>query len=127
MKPNTILALGTIMLATLSTQALAAVTGCEAKKTEIRTQIDYAKSQGNSHQVAGLEKALNEVDTHCTDASLQQDRQLRVAEKAHKVAERQREFDQAKLSGQRDKIDKKLKKLKEAEEELAEARAQLSK
>lgn len=126
MNSKKIIACSAIMIAALSTQAFASVTGCEAKKAEIRTQLDYAKSHGNTHQITGLEKALGEVDAHCTDASLRQERQLKVTEKEQKVAERQREVNEARQTGQRDKLAKKLKKLKEAEEELAEARAQVN-
>lgn len=126
MKSKSILTIGTLLLAAFSTQALAADTGCEAQKTEIRTQINYAKSHNNIQQIAGLEKALGEVEQHCTDTSLRKERQLKVIDKESKVAERQQELDKATQSGQRDKIDKKLKKLNEAQEELATARAQLN-
>ena len=51
------------------------LTGCAAKKHEISQQLEQARAHGNSNQVAGLEKALSEVEAHCTDAGDWQYRQ----------------------------------------------------
>ncbi|UJD81807.1 DUF1090 domain-containing protein [Serratia rubidaea] len=69
-----------------------------------------------------MEKALREVTEHCSDELLRQESQLKVLEKEHKVAERQRELDEIRQYGSQDKIDKRHKKLREAKEELAEAK-----
>ncbi len=40
---------------------------CDIKAKEIQQQIDYAKQHGNTRRAAGLETALKEVKTHCTE------------------------------------------------------------
>ncbi|HCJ7369191.1 TPA: DUF1090 domain-containing protein [Enterobacter hormaechei subsp. xiangfangensis] len=122
MRNKSILLVSSLLLSVIAMQTQASSVSCESKKNELRTQIDYARSNGNAYQVRGLEKALREVTEHCSDDLLRQEKQLKVLEKEHKVAERQRELDEARQSSSLKKIDKKREKLREAEEELAEAR-----
>lgn len=105
--------------------AAAELTGCAAKKQEITRQLEYARTHNNQHRVNGLTTALEEVEAHCTDASLQKERQQKVAEKQEKVNERQAELKEAQASGRSDKVAKKQQKLDEAKEELAAAQAEL--
>ena len=105
--------------------AAAELTGCAAKKQEITRQLEYARAHNNQHRVNGLTTALEEVEAHCTDASLQKERQQKVAEKQEKVNERQAELKEAQASGRSDKVAKKQQKLDEAKEELAAAQAEL--
>ncbi|VEI65441.1 DUF1090 domain-containing protein [Serratia rubidaea] len=123
MQSKCILFVSSLMLAGITLPSQASGISCESKKSELRTQIDYARSNGNAHQVSGLEKALREVTEHCSDELLRQENQLKVQEKENKVAERQRELAEARQSGNQEKIDKKLKKLREAEEELTAAKS----
>lgn len=108
----------------LSALSQAAVETCATKAQDIQTQIDYATQHGNTHRVAGLEKALSEVQTHCTEAGLAADRQKKIAEKQSKVAEREQELMEAQQTGKADKIAKKQKKLAEAQAELKAAQAE---
>lgn len=85
-------------------------------------QISYARAHNNTHQIAGLQKALREIDEHCTDPKLLKQRQLKVDEKTRKVAERQTELEQARETGNPKKIAQKQKKLDQAREELHDAR-----
>ncbi|MEL5596568.1 DUF1090 domain-containing protein [Serratia ureilytica] len=102
--------------------AFSDMAGCSEKKMAIRMQIEDARIHGNTHRISGLEKALAEVDEHCDEYELVQQRRQKVEEKVYKVEQRQRKYDAAKLSGQADKIHKKFQKLDEAKEELAEAK-----
>lgn len=104
--------------------SFAAEGGCAAKAQEIQKQIDYATQHGNTHRVAGLKTALSEVQTHCTEAGLQADRQKKIDEKQSKVAERQQELKETQQAGNLDKIAKKQKKLTEAQAELKQAQAE---
>lgn len=106
--------------------AAAELTGCAAKKQDITRQIEYARAHNNQHRVNGLTTALQEVEANCTDASLQKERQQKIAEKQEKVNERTAELKEAQDSGRQDKIAKKQQKLAEAKEELAAAQAELS-
>ncbi|TQI82378.1 uncharacterized protein DUF1090 [Serratia fonticola] len=108
----------------LSAFSQAAVETCATKAQDIQTQIDYATQHGNTHRVAGLEKALSEVQAHCTEAGLAADRQKKIAEKQSKVAEREQELKEAQQTGKADKIAKKQKKLAEAQAELKAAQAE---
>lgn len=103
-----------------------AATGCEAKRQYIEQQIRYARSNGNDHRIAGLEKALSEVNAHCTDSGLRAEREADVREKTRKVTEREQELAEARADGRADKIRKKERKLDEARAELEEARAALT-
>lgn len=67
--------------------ALAANPACERKEVEIKRQIQYAKDANNTHRVRGLEKALSQVQTHCSDADLIKDKKKDVAEQKEDIDE----------------------------------------
>lgn len=119
MKIKYILIVSSLLLSGITMSAQPSSISCESKKSELRTQIDSARRYGHPHQVTEVEKALREVTEHCSDDLLRQEKQLKMLEKEHKVAERQRELDEARRYGSQKKIDNTLKKLREAEKELA--------
>ena len=91
--------------------------------SDVGTVIQVADGIARIH---GLEKALTEVQDHCTDESLLKERTAKVNEKKEKVNERLAELQEAKEIGRLDKISKKQKKLEDAQEELKEAQRALS-
>ncbi|MBM9486796.1 DUF1090 domain-containing protein [Pseudomonas sp. ICBG1301] len=103
------------------------LTGCAAKRQAISTQIEQAKVHGNSEQQAGLEKALSEVTTHCTDASLRKERENKVLDAKHEVSRRQADLDKAMKKGDADKINKRKDKLADSRKELQDAVEELDK
>ena len=103
------------------------LTGCAAKKQAITLQLEQARAHGNSNQVAGLEKALSEVEAHCTDAGLRKERENKVLEAKHEVSKRQADLDKAMKKGDPEKIDKRKNKLAESRKELQEALDHLDK
>ena len=103
------------------------LTGCAAKKQAITVQLEQARAHGNSDQVAGLEKALSEVNAHCTDAGLKKERENKVLEAKHEVSKRQADLDKAMKKGDAENIDKRKTKLAESRKELQEALDQLDK
>ena len=103
------------------------LTGCAAKKQAITLQLEQARAHGNSNQVAGLEKALSEVEAHCTDAGLRKERENKVLEAKHEVSKRQADLDKAMKKGDPEKIDQRKNKLAESRKELQEALDQLDK
>ena len=103
------------------------LTGCAAKKQAITLQLEQARAHGNSDQVAGLEKALCEVNANCTDAGLKKERENKVLEAKHEVSKRQADLDKAMKKGDAEKIDKRKTKLAESRKELQEALDQLDK
>nr|EBM6973114.1 DUF1090 domain-containing protein [Salmonella enterica] len=92
--------------------------GCTAKKHEVENQIAYAREYNNIYQIAGLQKALREIDEHCTDPLLLKQRQLKIAQKEKKVAESQAELERARETGNPKKMAQNQKKLDRAREEL---------
>jgi hypothetical protein len=104
-----------------------ALKGCDAKKANLKTQIEYARAHNNSHQQAGLQKALDEVNAHCTDASLRQERENKIAKAKHEVSERQADLAEATQKGDADKISKRQAKLAESKKELQDAMSELDK
>ncbi|EAR5683955.1 DUF1090 domain-containing protein [Salmonella enterica] len=103
----------------------AAPTGCAAKKQEVENQLTYALEHNNTHQISGLQKALREIEEHCTDPELLRQRQLKITEKYNKLTERQAELDKAKETGDPKKMAQKQKKLDRAREELQDAQNML--
>lgn len=97
--------------------------GCAQKAQAIQAQIDKAKQYGNRQRVEGLEKALSEVQNHCTESGLETERQQKIAEKQSKVAEREQELQAARQTGKADKVADKQRKLAEAQAELQAAQA----
>lgn len=55
---------------------------CDAKKQAIETKIEQAKKANNTFKVTGLEKALQQVDTNCSDETLEQKYKKLVDEKS---------------------------------------------
>ncbi|HAF4949651.1 TPA: DUF1090 domain-containing protein [Salmonella enterica] len=95
--------------------------GCTAKKQEVENQIAYAREHNNIYQIAGLQKALREIDEHCIDPLLLKQHKLKIAQKEKKVVESQAELERARETGNPKKMAQKQKKLDRAREELQDA------
>ncbi|MGH8439413.1 MAG: DUF1090 domain-containing protein [Pseudomonas sp.] len=93
-------------------------TGCAAKKADIQQQIDKSI---NPFEKAGLEKALSEVNEHCTDAGLKKEREQKVLDARHEVTQRTKDLDKAMKKGDAEKINKRKDKLAESKKELQQA------
>jgi DNA-binding transcriptional MerR regulator len=128
MSLNNTLIVGLLVLIPLHTAlANTPAKGCEGKRIDIEQQIDYARAHDNNYRVAGLQKALAELNTNCTDEGLKAERQADIRKKERKVEERRRELSEAKVEGRERKIRQKQKKLQEAQEELTDAKEILNK
>jgi len=111
-----------MFLTTLATGAVAQVGGCDAKRQELEQEIAYAKAHGNASRVKGLETALAQVKSNCTDASLQAKDQRKVDAARKKVAEREEDLQKAKSEGKSPrKVADRQRKLDEAHAELERA------
>jgi len=51
---------------------------CAGKEAEIRRQLDHAREQGNDGRIRGLETALRKMQTSCTEAGLQAEREHEI-------------------------------------------------
>lgn len=103
-------------------QAQPAPGSCEAKRADISREIDEAKAKGQKRRVRGLETALRESRSHCSDALLQQQQAARIAGQERKVAQRQRDLDTARQQGKAAKIADREAKLMAEEAELQKLR-----
>lgn len=93
---------------------------CDAKRQAVERQLDYAKSAGNKYRVAGLEKALADINTYCTDANLAKKAQDDVADLQKKLQEKHAELANIKRSLMRAEADGDKKTLAKYEEKLTE-------
>lgn len=112
---------GIAVLAAATTAHAETSAACALKRQDIETQIGHAKAAGRSQQVAGLEKALAANQAHCSDASLEQERQEAIEKAQRKVAEREQELAEAQAKGEARKIADKQAKLAQARQQLAQA------
>lgn len=96
---------------------------CQEKEQDIQKEISYAEKHNNQRRIEGLNKALSEVRANCTDSKLRAEHQKKIAEQKEEVAERQRDLAEAKAKGDADKIDKRERKLAEAQDELKKLEA----
>jgi len=98
----------------------AGLTGCDAKRSAIENQLKIAREHGNAAQAAGLEEALRGV-ANCTDASLRKEREQKVLDARHEVAQREKDLKKAEKKGDAEKINKRKDKLAESRKELQDA------
>lgn len=117
-----------------------AAESCAAKRTALEQEISIAQQYGNAYKVAGLKKALAEVNAHCTNASVLSDArkdvsklEKKLAEKREDVSEVQADLAEAQRKGDAKKIAKYQRKLaekradlNEIQQELSQARAELA-
>ena len=113
---------------------------CGAKKAALEKQLAYAKAHSNQYRVAGLEKALKNVELYCTNDSLKKDAEDRVEkltdnvnEKISELARIQADLDKAiakndakKVAKYQDKLSDKQEDIDDALEELKEAQTELT-
>ncbi|AGZ33276.1 DUF1090 domain-containing protein [Pseudomonas sp. SWI6] len=124
---HTLVLLATLGLAATAVQAAQpdeGLTGCAAKRSAIENQLKIARDHGNDAQVAGLEEALRGVE-NCNDASLRKEREQKVLDARHEVAQREKDLKKAEAKGDAEKINKRKDKLAESRKELQEAVDQL--
>lgn len=101
------------------------LTGCAAKRAAIESKLQEARAYGNANQAAGLQKALDEVKAHCTDARLTQARKQRVLDAEKEVSQREKDLRKAMNKGDAEKVEKRKNKLAEARAELDQAKREL--
>ena len=94
--------------------------GCAAKRESIRSQLQQAQEQGLSDKVAGLTRALDEVNAHCRDSTLIERHNKKVLKAQAKVNQTERSL---RLAQEANKEPKKIAKL---EGKLEKARAELA-
>jgi hypothetical protein len=69
---------------------------CDTKQQSIQDELTYAQSHHNSARIHGLQKALAESKAHCTDASLHNAAQEKIAKAQQNLADKQHDLQDAK-------------------------------
>ncbi|WP_338681940.1 DUF1090 family protein [Janthinobacterium sp. TB1-E2] len=114
----------TLLLAIAASGAASAadtqLAGCAAKRESIRSELRQAKEQGLSDKVAGLTRALDEVNAHCRDSTLVERHNKKIVKAQAKVNQTERSL---RLAQEANKQPKKIAKL---EGKLEKARAELT-
>ncbi|MGE6460202.1 DUF1090 domain-containing protein [Pseudoalteromonas tetraodonis] len=77
-------------------------------------QLLTAKRQGNSHQVAGLNKALNNINAYCTHDGLKAELQQKIDDTNSEIEEYKTDLKKAK----HDKVEKYQQKLNDKTKQL---------
>ncbi|HEY4319321.1 MAG TPA: DUF1090 family protein [Herbaspirillum sp.] len=125
--PARLLPLAVLVFAAMQTPAALAqtqLTGCAAKRDSITQQIQ--QSDGNPQRRISLEKALDEVNAHCTDSKLTRQRNQKVINAQVKVNETGRALHKAEEQHRSEKKVQKLRdKYEAAKKKLADAEAEL--
>ena len=96
---------------------------CQAKREDISRSIEAAKAQGQKHRVRGLEKALSEVESNCSDARLEADHRKRIERQEQAVAEREQDLQQAQADGNAKKVARRQSKLAEEQAKLQQLKS----
>lgn len=107
-----------VLLSSIAFSVQAANPACQQKAASIQQQIAQAKEHGNTHRQRGLERALANVEAHCTDAGLIRDMKADIAEQREEVNEVQTALQQKHALGRTDKINKLERKLARERAEL---------
>ena len=119
--------LGLLLAANLNITSLLAADGedsCAVKRQVLQEKIEAAKQNGNSRELDGLQRALGNVDAHCDDASLHEERLASVKEAREEVQKREMDLREAMGKGDQEKIAKRQAKRAEARAELEQAEAE---
>lgn len=113
--------------AVAQTQAsCSALKGCEQKFCEMEIQLNMAKQTGDTNQITGLQMALDNARTSCSDTRLKDALTAKLAEANQDLVRYQADLQQAQQDGKQDKVLKYRKKLEETTAEIKRLNDQLS-
>ncbi len=104
----------------------AAMQGCERKFCEIQHELAQAQADGKNYKAAGLSRALENAQTHCSNEQLKTDLQQELSEAEQDLAEYQADLQQAQQDADADKITKYEGKMTEERRKIAELQQQLT-
>ena len=100
--------------------------GCDRKACEIQNKIDVAKANGQDRKLDGLNDALQQVNTYCTNDSLRDELLDKIEASQGEIVEYRAELDEATVEQEEDKvakyqrkIDKELLKINKYEKALS--------
>lgn len=118
-----------LLIGTLTAQASSALdcnnySGCEKKFCEIEKQLTIAQNKKVRHKVAGLNKALKEAKSNCTDEALKKDLAEKIDEIQGNISEYEIELKEATGNNKSDKVIKYKQNILEEELKLKQLRAE---
>jgi len=130
---KTLTALSMTLIALLAINAASAAETCAEKRDAIEKQMSYARQHNNSSQLAGLQKALDEVKTYCTPESVRNDARQEITRAEKKLADKQQDLreaeddlNQAVARGNSSKIKKYQEKVAEEKQDVEKLNRQLN-
>jgi hypothetical protein len=101
-------------------------TGCEKKFCEIERQITIAKDHNNEEKLRGLNIALIESKSNCSDESLIEELTSKADEIKEDILEHEKDLKEAKYDQKEDKILKYNNKIAEDNLELKQIESELA-
>lgn len=97
---------------------------CRVKYDSIAAEIEQAKAHNQKQRLRGLQRAQDEVASHCRDDKLVAEHGRKIARQEKVVAERQRELAEAQQKGaSKDKLARRASKVQAAQDELQRLKA----
>ncbi|MGG4774124.1 DUF1090 domain-containing protein [Alcaligenaceae bacterium 429] len=114
-----------VVLSSLAYSASAQNYGCDRKMQSLETQLNYAKQHGNVHRQRGLERAIANVQTHCTDAYLLRDLQEDIDDQQEDIDDILEEIQEKQTEGRVDKVERLQRKLERKRQKLADLQAEM--
>ncbi len=115
-----------VVLSGLAYSASAQNHGCDRKMQSLETQMNYAKQHGNVHRQRGLERAMANVQAHCSDAYLLRDLQEDIDDQEEDIAEILEEIQEKQAEGRLDKVERLQRKLERKRQQLSDLQAELA-
>ena len=94
---------------------------CAAKACRIDAQIAQAKANGNTRQLASLERARGEM-VHCSDEGLKQKRKVALEQAQRRIDQRSADLKKAEATGDAAQLKKAQRKLESARKAYAGSR-----
>lgn len=113
-----------ILLLIMSFQA-AAVEDCASKQEAVERELHIAQQYSNTGKVAGLQEALNDIQRHCTYATVQQDTARDIRKLNEKIRDKERDIAELERDLRRSKADEDHRKTIKLEHKIYNKRMDL--
>lgn len=99
---------------------------CDRKACEIQNKMDIAKANGQQRKLDGLNDALQQVNTYCTNDGLREELLDKIEASQSEIVEYRAELDEAIIEQEQDKVLKYQRKIDEEQLEISKYEKALS-
>lgn len=99
---------------------------CASKRAALENEIAIAQQYGNTYKIAGLKKALAEVNAHCTNGSGAPNARKEVTKLEKKLVEKRNDIAKVEADLQQARAKGDMKKVAKYQAKLAEKRGDLN-